>query len=174
MTRPLSALLLALPILAFLGCTKPDLDFVKVRPGMTKKDIVTRIGEPTRTRVLNGRDIFEYEAYDRYGAIKVNQRSQYIAFVDGKVEAYGNIEDLDTLKPYVPKLGAERKPEATLPPMAPQMTPTMTPAASAPGALTQGLRADLENLEKLKKDGLISEAEYKDLRQKVLDKVKAQ
>ena len=164
MTRSLSAFLLALPILASLGCNKPDLDFVKVRPGMTKKEIVTRIGEPTRTKVVGGRDIFEYEAYDRYGAIKVNQRSQYIAFVDGKVEAYGNIEDLGTLKPYVPKLGAERKAEPTLAPS--------TPAAAVPGTLTQGLRADLENLEKLKRDGLVSEAEYKDLRQKVLDKVR--
>ena len=47
-----------------------------------------------------------------------------------------------------------------------------TPTTTVPGALTQGLRADLENLEKLKRDGLISEAEYKDLRQKVLNKVR--
>jgi hypothetical protein len=36
------------------------------------------------------------------------------------------------------------------------------------------LRTELEKLEKLKSDGLITEAEFKELRQKVIDKAKAQ
>ncbi|MBK7294054.1 MAG: SHOCT domain-containing protein [Holophagaceae bacterium] len=36
------------------------------------------------------------------------------------------------------------------------------------------MRTELEKLEKLKKDGLINEAEFQALRQKVLDKAKAQ
>jgi hypothetical protein len=36
------------------------------------------------------------------------------------------------------------------------------------------LRTELEKLEKLKKDGLITEAEFKELRQRVLEKAKAQ
>lgn len=155
------SLLLALPVLVSLGCAKPDLDFVKIRHGMTQKDIVARLGEPTRTTVAPPYDVFEYEAYDRYGALKVNQRSQFIRFLDGRVESFGNLEDLGTPKALSAKT-----------PAAPAAAPA--PAAPAPPPAAFDLRGELEKLEKLKKDGLISEAEFQELRQRVLAKAKAQ
>lgn len=155
------SLLLALPMLVSVGCAKPDLDFVKIRQGMTQKDIVARVGEPTRTTVAPPYEVFEYVAYDRYGALKVNQRSQFIRFLDGRVESFGNLEDLGTPKALSAKIPAAAPPAA--------------PAAAAPASTAAfDLRGELEKLEKLKKDGLISEAEFQELRLRVLAKAKAQ
>lgn len=161
MSRSLAALLFTIPVALSVGCAKADLDFVKIRVGMTKKDIIARLGKPTRTSVVNQADVFEYEAYDRYGALKVNQRSQFIRFIDDKVESFGNMEDLHAAKPPAGKVEAGVK-----------ANPDPRSVPPAPAAFD--LRAELEKLETLKKDGLISESEFKELRQRVLEKAKAQ
>lgn len=156
MTRT-ATLLFALPLAALVGCTKPDLEVGKLRLGMSKKEVVDRVGQPTRTTVVDGNDIFEYVAYDRYGAIKVNERSQFVRFVNGRVDLVGSQEDLATVKPGTAQPAA---------PVAPPAAATPQPAPSF------DLRGELEKLEKLKKDGLISEAEYAALRQRVIEKAK--
>lgn len=161
MRRSFASLLLAIPVLLSVGCAKPDLDFVRIRPGMTKSDVIARVGEPTRTSVVAPFEIFEYEAYDRYGALIVNRRSQFIRFYDGKVESFGNIEDLDPAKPPARAKAADQ-----------QAGPGRREAS--PSSTAFDLRIELEKLEKLKKDGLISETEFRELRQKVLEKAKAQ
>jgi hypothetical protein len=45
--------------------------------------------------------------------------------------------------------------------------------AGASSSPVSDLRTELEKLEKMKKDGLISEAEFKVLRQKVIEKAEA-
>ena len=131
MRRSLASLLFAVPVALSVGCAKADLDFVKIRVGMTKKDIIARVGFPRRTSVVNHADVFEYEAYDRYGALKVNHRSQFIRFIDDKVESFGNMEDLHAAKPPAGK--AETGMKATLGPRE---------APAAPAAFD--LRAELE------------------------------
>ena len=147
-----AAALFLLPALLSLGCTKPDLDVSKLRIGMTKKEVLMRAGGPKRITEVNlNTELHEYEAYERYGAIKINSRSKFVRFVDGKVEAVGTLEELkagrSALRPEAPKAAAGTPPSA---------------------------QPELEKLEKLKKDGLINEAEFQALRQKVLDKAKAQ
>ena len=161
MNRSLASLLLALPVAVSMGCQKPDIDFVKIRVGMTKAEIVTRIGSPTRTSIVSPDvEVLEYEAYDRYGALIVNRRSQFVRFVNGRVESFGNMEDLNAAKPATP---TEAK-----------AIPTKREEAASAGATAFDLRAELEKLERLKKDGLITEAEHKELRQRVIEKAKAQ
>lgn len=140
-----------------LGCTRPDLDMTKLRIGMTKKEVVERVGSPSRVTVTNDTEVHEYEAYERYGAIKINHRSRYVRFTQGKVDAFGSLEDLKAGR------AAVTAPSPAVPPVA--------PPPPAPGF---DLRGELEKLERLKKDGLISEAEFKELRQKVMDKARAQ
>lgn len=155
MRRVLSLLV---PALLVVGCTRPDLDVSKLRVGMTKKEVLERVGSPKRVTEVNlNTELHEYEAYDRYGAIKINSRSQFVRFVDGRVEAVGTLEDL--------KAGRSAL-RADAPKVAP---PPVAPTAPAPF----DLRGELEKLEKLKKDGLISEAEYTALRQRVIEKAKA-
>ncbi|NWJ41287.1 MAG: outer membrane protein assembly factor BamE [Geothrix sp.] len=156
-----AAALLIVPAFLSVGCTRPDLDVTKIKVGMTKREVLERVGNPTkRTEVDLHTDLHEYEAYDRYGAIKINSRSLFVRFVDGKVEAVGTLEDL--------KAG-----RSVLRTEASKASPASAPLA-APSAPAFDLRTELEKLEKLKKDGLISEAEFQELRQKVLAKAKAQ
>jgi hypothetical protein len=156
-----AAALFLVPALLSLGCTKPDLDVSKLRIGMTKKEVLMRAGGPKRITEVNlNTELHEYEAYERYGAIKINSRSKFVRFVDGKVEAVGTLEELNAGR-------------SALRPEAPKAAPG-TPASTQPAATIFDLRTELEKLEKLKKDGLINEAEFQALRQKVLDKAKAQ
>ncbi|WP_306591191.1 outer membrane protein assembly factor BamE [Geothrix sp. 21YS21S-4] len=149
---------LAVPFALMVGCVSPDMDVAKIRIGMTKKEVIERVGSPSRISTVNDTDVYEYEAYDRYGAIKINSRSRYIRLVNGKVDAFGTREDLQAGRAAqgIPAKGVFEA----------------QPAPVAPAAFD--LRTELEKLEKLKKDGLISEDEFKDLRHKVLDKAKAQ
>lgn len=160
--------LLALPIVALVGCTKPDLDFGKLRIGMERKEVIARVGQPSRISVSQGFELFEYDAYDRYGAIKVNERSSFVRFWNGRVDALGTREEVDPAK--VPAGTLPAAPKAGDGPGAGEVA--SRPAAPAPAPFD--LRAELEKLGKLKKDGLISEAEFQDLRQRALEKAKAQ
>ncbi|WP_243382070.1 hypothetical protein [Geothrix alkalitolerans] len=160
MQRRFAALIIALPAVVSMGCTKPDLDVTKLRVGMTKKEVLERVGGPSKTTVANDTEVLEYEAYDRYGAIKINSRTQYVRLVNGRVDAFGTQEDLKAGRP------------------SPRAKETRVKAADERAALPAppafDLRTELEKLEKLKKDGLISETEFQELRQKVMDKARAQ
>lgn len=168
MTKSASPLLLALPVLALLGCSKPDIDFSRLRAGMTKEQVIGQVGNPSKLTVLDHAELFEYEAYDHYGAMRVNPRSQFVRFVNGRVESFGNKGDLDAGRipsggiGADPRAGAERRDAA----------PGAKAVAPPPAAFD--LRTELEKLEGLKKDGLITETEFKELRQRILDKARAQ
>lgn len=168
MQRHLAALMIAIPAIVSMGCTKPDLDVSKLRVGMTKKEVIERVGNPTRTTATNDTEVQEYEAYDRYGAIKINSRTQYIRFVNGRVDAFGTLEDLKAGRASWGAAEARAK-------ASPEAREAATPKQPAPPAgLAFDLRVELEKLEKLKKDGLITEVEFRELRQKVMDKARAQ
>jgi outer membrane protein assembly factor BamE (lipoprotein component of BamABCDE complex) len=167
MRRCLAAPFLIVSIAVSMGCTKPDLDVSKVRVGMTKKEVLERVGAPSRTAVVNDTEVYEYEAYDHYGAIKINNRSQFIRFVGGKVESFGTLEALKAGGPAHHSMEAMSK-------SSPEVGgETVSSRAAPPGSTAFDLRTELEKLGRLKKDGLISEAEFSELRQKVLDKAKA-
>ena len=167
MRRCLAAPFLIVPIAVSVSCTKPDLDVSKIRFGMTKKEVLERVGGPSRTSVVNDTEVYEYEAYDHYGAIKINSRSQFIRFVGGKVESFGTLEALKAGGPARHSMEAMSK-------SSPEVGgETVSSRAAPPVSTAFDLRTELEKLEKLKKDGLISEAEFSELRQKVLDKAKA-
>jgi len=161
-------LLLAVPVLALLGCTKPDIDFSRIRTGMTKAQVIGQVGNPTRVMTADHSEIFEYEAYDHYGAMRTNLRSQFVRFIDGRVESFGNKGDFDPAKAPAGgakadrKAGADRQEDAT----------RGGTEATAPVAFD--LRTELEKLEKLRKDGLITDAEFKELRQRALARAMAQ
>ena len=163
---PAAPILMVLVAVA-MGCNKPDLDMSKLRVGMTKKEVIERVGGASRISVVNDMELHEYEAYDRYGAIKINSRSRFVRFVGGKVDAFGTLEELKTGGPARPAVAA---------------TPTVSPAgrgttgsgqAAPPSPAAFDLKVELEKLEKLKQAGLISEAEFRELRQKTVDKARA-
>ena len=168
MHRRLAALMIAIPAAVSMGCTKPDLDVSKLRVGMTKKEVLERVGSPTRMTVTNDIEVDEYEAYERYGAIKINSRTQYVRFVDGRVVAFGTLEDLKAGRAARGAAEARAKGGPEVREAATQVQP------ASPAGPAFDLRLELEKLEKMKKDGLITEAEFRELRQKVMDKARAQ
>ncbi len=162
----LAAPILMVSLAVSMDCKKPDLDMSKVRVGLTKKEVIERVGGASRITVVNDTELHEYEAYDRYGAIKINSRSRYIRFVGGKVESFGTLDELKAAVPAGP-LAA---------------TPTLGPAdrlatgnapAAPPSPAAFDLKSELEKLEKLKRAGLITEAEFREFRQKTMDKARA-
>ena len=58
-------LLLAVPLVSVVGCSKPEVDFTRISLGMTKDEVIAKIGKPTRVSVQRDMEYFEYEAYDK-------------------------------------------------------------------------------------------------------------
>jgi hypothetical protein len=163
----LAAPILMVALAGSLGCNKPDLDVSRLRVGLTKKEVLERVGGASRVTVVNDAELHEYEAYDRYGAIKINSRSLFIRFVGGKVESFGTLEELKAGGPARPIVAAA----PTLGPAGRGATGSGPAAQPSPAAFD--LKVELEKLEKLKQAGLISEAEFREFRQKTMDKARA-
>jgi hypothetical protein len=161
----LAAPFLVVSLAVAMGCTKPDLDLSRIRTGMTKKEVAQRVGEASRVTVVNDTELHEYEAYERYGAIKINSRSRFIRFVGGQVVAFGTLEEL--------KAGGPARPVVAAAPAPGPAGRGVSDQAAAPAPVAFDLKSELEKLEKLKLGGLISEAEYKEFRQKTMDKARA-
>ena len=144
---------------------EPDLTLISV--GMTKDEVTSKIGKPTRVAVQNGLEIFEYEAYDEanrpfVGLVKSNYRYLFVRFLSGKVESFGRKGDFDSTKNPASELKIDQK-----------ITGGPTAAGATPIEKFD-LATELRKLEQLKKDGLLTEDEFKLLRQRAIDKAKAQ
>ena len=163
MRSPIAIVSLAAALAALLGCAEPAFTPAKVRMGMTEEQAVRALGRPTATVVQGGATYLEYETYDQdrwFGAgRKENVRVFQVRLTGGKVDAVGKKGDFDDPRTPAARIEGYRKPEA---------------GSAAAGGAPFDLRTELEKLEKMKRDGLITEAEFKDLRQHALDKAKAQ
>ena len=163
---------LALGLLALVGCSEPKTTPDKaVRPGMTEGQVVSLLGKPLATARQGSITYLEYETFDQdrwFGTGgKENVRVLLVRMLNGRVDAVGRKGDFPT-----PPLAAghpEAEPSGSLE----RRTAVVPPAPPVP-PVPFDLRTELEKLEKMQKDGLLTEAEYKDLRQRVLEKFKAQ
>jgi hypothetical protein len=80
---------------------RPSSVFYQVSLGMTKAEVLTKKGKPFKTVSSEGT---EYLIYATYGTGTLNHetgggpgrgRKYYIRFIQGKVESYGKVKDLD-------------------------------------------------------------------------------
>ena len=161
MKLPVAPVLLAAALAVATGCSDPAFTPAKVQMGMTEEQAVAALGRPTATVVQGATTYLEYETYDQdrwFGdGRKENLRIFVVRLNGGRVDAVGKKGEFDyTRGPSIRTEGA-RKPGA---------------GAAGPGPFD--LRTELEKLETLKKDGLITESEYRDLRQRVMDKARLQ
>jgi hypothetical protein len=160
----------AVSLMALTGCAEPKATFEKVRVGMTEAQVVGLLGSPTSVFQQGGTKVLEYETFDQdrwFGpGRKENIQVTVVRLVAGRVEAFGKKGTLAATKAPEGAVLAEAKAGLDLPPEVPDRKPVV--------AAPFDLRNELEKLEKLKKDGLITEPEFKELRQRVLDKAKAQ
>ena len=166
---------LALCLLAQVGCSELKTTPEKaVHPGLTEEQVIGLLGKPLATARQGDTTFFEYETFDQdrwFGTGgKENVRVLLVRMLNGRVDAVGRKGDFPT-----PPLAAghpEAEPSGSLE----RRTAVVPPAPPVPPVLPVpfDLRTELEKLEKMQKDGLLTEAEYKDLRQRVLEKFKAQ
>ena len=163
---------LAVSLMALIGCSEPTLKFDQVRAGMTEEQVAGIMGKPVTATQQGNAKYLEYETYDQdrwFGTgrnEKENDQWFFVRMVDGKVESFGKKGDMVPTKIPAPK--AEVGPKISLDKR--EEVVSGRPAAPVPF----DLRTELEKLEKLKKDGLITESEFNELRQRVLDKATAQ
>lgn len=163
--------LLAVPLVAIVGCNKPEVDFTLISLGMTKEEVIAKIGKPTRVSVQREMEYFEYEAYDKRGIagvgyVKEHFRFRYIRFYGGKVESFGEKGDFDTTKTPTSRVEVDKKVSID------SREEVIGGKSSAPAPFD--LKTELEKLDNLKKNGLITEAEFKELRQRAMDKARTQ
>ncbi|MCE1204680.1 MAG: SHOCT domain-containing protein [Holophagaceae bacterium] len=154
---------------ALVGCwrDKPEVDLTRISVGMPKEDVIRALGKPTRVAVQGGVEYLEYEAYDNSGWDNIGKRNYrwlFVRIVNGKADAFGRKGDFNTTKNTTVDFNVKQQIDT-------KVTPG-TPAAQ--GAAPFDLKSELEKLQKMKEGGLITEAEYQQLRQRALDKAKAQ
>jgi hypothetical protein len=154
------------------GCAEPKFSLDRVSVGMTEDQVVGLLGKPTATEQQGGMKDLDYETYDQdkwFGVgRKENIQQFYVRLVDGRVASSGKKDGKGATWTPLPRAEVVQAPKAV--PMNQVELPAARPAAPA----TFDLRSELEKLEKLKKDGLITEPEFRELRQRALDKAKAQ
>ncbi|HEX7552671.1 MAG TPA: hypothetical protein VF378_03905 [Geothrix sp.] len=159
-----------------LGCSRPTFDINRIQVGMSEDQAFGTLGKPSLAIRQGNVRYLEYELFDQdkwFGVgRKENVQRFFVRLVDGRVESFGDKKNLDPAKIPTGWADADPKPVTDPKPLI-EPKPEMATAKPAPAAPFD-LRTELEKLEKLKKDGLITEAEFKDLRQRALDKAKAQ
>ena len=169
MLRNRTTLIPIAAVIVTVGCfrDKPEVDLTKLSVGMSKEEALQKLGKPTRVAVQGSVEYLEYEAYENSGwdwQGKRNYRWMFVRIVNGKVESFGRKGDFDSTKNPATDININQKVESK------STTSTSTPTTNA----QFDLRAELEKIEKLKKDGLITDQEYQQLRQRAIDKAKAQ
>ena len=164
--------------LALLGCAEPSFKPERIQLGMTEEQVLGLMGKPTATTQLEHARILDYETFDQdrwFGAgRKENIKVFSVRLVEGRVSSAGPKGEASTALPAALAAPAPvAKPLAAPVQVAtPVAAPAVAPTPPVPSSGTFDLRTELEKLEKLKQDGLISAAEYQDLRQNVLKKAK--
>ncbi len=159
-----------------LGCATPSFNINRVQVGMSEDQVFGTLGKPSLAIRQGNVRYLEYETFDQDKWFSVGRKENiqrfFVRLVDGRVESFGDKKNLDPAK--IPTGWADADPKPVTDPR-PLTDPKPEMAlAKPPLAAPFDLRSELEKLEKMKKDGLITEAEFKDLRQRALDKAKAQ
>tara|TARA_B100000470_G_scaffold42031_1_gene30677 strand:+ start:540 stop:872 length:333 start_codon:yes stop_codon:yes gene_type:complete len=84
-----------------VGCASTkSLNFSTISIGMNKEKVIALKGEPFRVAAMDGLEYFVYRGFDKE-IFKPNGFSVYEAFIrfkDGKVDAYGRLDDFDSTR----------------------------------------------------------------------------
>ncbi len=164
MRRGLLSATVGLVCLVSIGCAKrpPSLD--RVQMGMTEDEVVGKLGRPRSVSMQGNTKYLEYASWDidAWGT-HINHQFFYVRVLGGKVDSFGRKGDFDSSKNPTKDININQKIETT------------DKAGKAAQAQDRfDLQVELSKLEKMKKDGLLNEAEYQQLRQRAIDKAKAQ
>lgn len=160
--------------------SKPPVDLSRVNVGMTKEEAISALGPPDKVAVRGRVEYLQYEAYDDSGwdwQGRRNFRWFFVRLVDGHVDAFGDKGDFDSTKDPTVHVKIDQTTTTTVvDPVNSQPTERRAPDPSsrpvnAPERFD--LAAELKRLDQMRKDGLISDSEYADLRKNAIEKAKA-
>ena len=94
-------LITTIAAVVLVGCaTSKSLTFSTISIGMNKEKVIALKGEPFRVAAMDGSEYFIYRGFDKE-IFKPNGLSVYEAFIrfkDGKVDAYGRLDDFDSTR----------------------------------------------------------------------------
>ena len=94
-------ILITIAAVALVGCASTkSLNLSTVSIGMDKQEVVSLQGEPFRVAAMDGYEYFIYRGFDKE-LFKPNGFMVYEAFIrfkDGKVDAYGRLDDFDSTR----------------------------------------------------------------------------
>ena len=94
-------ILIAIAAVLLVGCASTkSLNFSTISIGMNKQQVIALKGEPFRVAAMDGLEYFIYRGFDKE-LFKPNGFSVYEAFIrfkDGKVDAYGRLDDFDSTR----------------------------------------------------------------------------
>ena len=96
-----SQLIAIVAAVLLVGCASTkSLTFSTISIGMNKEKVIALKGEPFRVAAMDGLEYFIYRGFDKE-LFKPNGFSVYEAFIrfkDGKVDAYGRLDDFDSTR----------------------------------------------------------------------------
>ena len=94
-------ILITIAVVALVGCASTkNLNISTVSIGMDKQEVVSLQREPFRVAAMDGSEYFIYRGFDKE-LFKPNGFMVYEAFIrfkDGKVDAYGRLDDFDSTR----------------------------------------------------------------------------
>lgn len=94
-------LITAIAAVLLAGCASTrSLNFSTISIGMNKREVIASNGEPFRVAAMDRMEYFIYRRFDNE-LFKPNGFSVYEAFIrfaDGKVDAYGRLDDFDSTR----------------------------------------------------------------------------
>ena len=152
----------------FAGCQNAA-QLNSVHIGMTKAEVIAAMGQPDSTAAQANA---EYFTYYLYAESDYRDQPYLVRFVDGKVESFGRFAQLYDLYNR-PVAGGPQGPNVGVNPMlmnpangGPMMGPTVM-SAPAPAAAPD-LATQIEHLKALKDQGVLTDAEFQQAKQKLL------
>ena len=87
--------------LLVVGCaTSKSLNLTSISIGMDKQKVISLHGEPFRVAAMDGTEYFIYRGFDKelFKPKGFMVYEAFIRFKDGKVDAYGRLDDFDSTR----------------------------------------------------------------------------
>ena len=96
-----SLLVLIVGAMLLVGCaTSKSLNLTSISIGMDKQKVISLHGEPFRVAAMDGTEYFIYRGFDKelFKPKGFMVYEAFIRFKDGKVDAYGRLDDFDSTR----------------------------------------------------------------------------
>ena len=140
--------------LFLVGCLT-QIDLSMISPQMSKEQVIAALGKPKNVAVQGRTEYFTYESEASYFDGRIGGEFLYVRFIDGKVESYGRKGDFDSTKN--PAIDVNTR-------------STVDTKITQAGGGSIDLEVELRRLDRLRKDGLISDADFESQKKKLLER----